>query len=123
MARSQGPLRVEVQIEGFLILIFLVCYDYCLFNQCRIGASFDTVIAPGPLWALPGILLLISCWAEPGVPKVVSRRVMPMTVAPKCLVESKTRVGTSKLRALYLAVVVVDLVAWTDDHRVRDQRS
>ena len=51
-------------------------------------------------------------WAVPGVPMLGTRRVMPTTIAPKCLVESKTRAGTSKSHILYLVVVVViNLVA------------
>ena len=62
--------------------------------QCRIEIAFDTAIVLGPLGLRLELFSIYFCWAGPGVPKWGTQKVMPMSVAPKCLVESKTRART-----------------------------
>ena len=73
--------------------------------QCRIRTAFDTAIVLGLYGLRLGLFSIFSCWAGPGVPKGGTQKVMPMSVAPKCLVESKTRART--LRSSYASNLLV----------------
>ena len=48
--------------------------------RCRIGIAFDTAIVLGPCGLRLAIFSMLSCWAGPGVPKMVTRKVMPMSL-------------------------------------------
>ena len=96
MARSQVRVRIRLQLrgtEGFLKLNFLIIKS-CSSILLRLGLRNRHGYWAS--WASTCLSLISPCWAGPWVLKVGTLEVMPTSVAPECLVESKTRARTQK---------------------------
>ena len=90
--RVRRGLHVRKGTEGFLIYLLVLVESVMCWTSIRLRNRHVFWAS----WASTCLSSVSPCWARPGVPRVGTPEVMPTSVAPECLVESKTRARTQK---------------------------